>query len=304
MPLVDSSSLTTYRVTVLEFGNWFAASGSALSSSYASSSRVSFSSSWASASISASTAGTLIWPNTTTASFSQNSVSSSWADRAGNSITSSQTAGTSSFAGFSKSASFAGTSSVAITASYVNFALGVPPTSSYSISSSWSDFSNSSSYSVSASNAVTASYVRPETAVGIIKAWAQIRWTGHYTDYNSITLVESYNIASVTYANIRQNSAGYSFFTKFGVKFLTPLSDTNYTMIGTGHRSGSAVSSGDTYPCDICCAISPAHAKTTTEFTMSAKTVEDGNYTSFYSAYNHNTAGTSIYYPTVTIIVI
>lgn len=155
VPLVNSSSLTTYRVTVSSLSAWFSDSGSVQSSSWASSSLIATSASWASMSISASTANSLIWPNTTTSSFSQNSVSSSWAGRSGNSITSSFNIGTSSFSSFAKSSSWASTSSVALTASYYNFTLpnSVPPFASASLSSSWASASLSSSY------ANTASYV-------------------------------------------------------------------------------------------------------------------------------------------------
>lgn len=165
VPLVDSSSLTTYRATVTSFGGWFADSGSVLSASYASASKVSISSSWATSSISSSTSENLIWPNIATSSYGVNSLSSSWAARSGNSITSSFNTGTSSFSNLSKSSSFSGTASVAITASYVNFALGVPLTSSYAYSSSFSDNSRSGSYAQTSSwagqssTSLTASYI-------------------------------------------------------------------------------------------------------------------------------------------------
>ena len=165
IPLVDSSSLTTYRVTVTAFNDWLADSGSAVSASYALNADNAVSASWASSSISSSTTSNLMYPNTSTASYSVNSLSSSWSDRSGVAISSISTTGTASFATSAKSSSYAGTSSVALTASYVNFALGVPPTASYAYSASFSDNTRSSSYAQTASwagqadTAKTASYI-------------------------------------------------------------------------------------------------------------------------------------------------
>lgn len=165
IPLVDSSSLTTYRVTVTTFNDWLADSGSALSASYAANSDYALSSSWASSSISSSTTSNLMYPNTSTSSYSLNSLSSSWSDRSGVAVSAISTSGTASFATSTKSASYAGTSSVAITASYINFSLGVPPTSSYAYSASFSYNTRSSSYAQTASwagqsdTAKTASYI-------------------------------------------------------------------------------------------------------------------------------------------------
>lgn len=68
IPLVDSSSLTTYRVTVIAFNDWLADSGSAVSASYALNADNAVSASWASSSISSSTTSNLMYPNTSTAS--------------------------------------------------------------------------------------------------------------------------------------------------------------------------------------------------------------------------------------------
>lgn len=264
MPLVDSSSLTTYKVTVSSFSGWFAVSGSALSASWASSSRVSTSASWASSSISASTSATLIWPNTATASFAQNSISSSWADRAGNSLTSSNTLGSASWAAFAKSSSFANTASNALTASYYNFTLpsSTPPTASYSnfaTSASYSDFSKSSSYSdfsKSSSFAISASYVSSTAGGGASPiAWAVfvVKATNYSSDnaatvtngntLNKPQIINSYNVSDISWCKWHiASTASYDTFSlglteeprgNFLVTLSNPSSNLNYCVVGT-----------------------------------------------------------------------
>jgi len=157
IPLVDSGSLTTYRVTVANFGGWFSESGSVLSASWASASKISgtatasISSSWASSSISSSATLHLIYPNSSTASFGQTSLSSSWAISSSNAIRS-FAATSASWASSSISSSYATTASFTATASFtlMNFNLS---------SASWASSSVSSSYANTSSYAGTASYV-------------------------------------------------------------------------------------------------------------------------------------------------
>lgn len=264
IPLVDSSSLTTYRVTVTSFGGWLADSGSVLSASWASASNVSVSSSWASSSISASTARGLVWPNTATASFSQNSVSASWADRAGAAITASNTVGSASWATNSKSASYAGTSSVALTASYYNVSLPstIPPTASYSnfaTSASWADASKSASwadFARSSSHAVTASYVSNTAGGGASPiAWANfvVKATNYssnvpaFVEIGNLTnkpqILNGYNISDISWCQRTiYPDAAYDTFSLSTIdnpkgNFLVTLSSTssnlNYCVIGT-----------------------------------------------------------------------
>lgn len=125
-PLVQSGSLTTYRVNLTTLNNWFRVSGSCLSASWASRSLDSAqatSASWASASLTANQSISSSWASA--------SISSSFA----NSASYSEQASTSSFALVAISASFA------------------PFTQSFQASGSWASQSLSSSYAVSASYA-------------------------------------------------------------------------------------------------------------------------------------------------------
>ena len=125
-PLVQSGSMTTFRVDIATLNNWFRISGSCLSASWASASLTSLqsiSSSWASAS-----------------STALQSISSSWASA---SISS-------SYALSSSAALVAITSSFALQATSASFA---PFTQSVQASASWASASLSSSYALSASYA-------------------------------------------------------------------------------------------------------------------------------------------------------
>lgn len=121
-PLVQSGSLTTYRVSVTTLNNWFRVSGSALSASWASRSLNSLqavSASWASASLT-----------------SLQTVSASWASasRSSSFSTLAQTANTASYVINAVSASFAPfTQSVQVSASYASASLS----SSYALSASY-----------------------------------------------------------------------------------------------------------------------------------------------------------------------
>lgn len=165
IPLVDSGSLTTYRVSVSNFGGWFSESGSVRSASWASASTVSgtatasISSSWASSSISSSATLHLIYPNSSTASFGQTSLSSSWAISSSNAIIS-FAATSASWASASISSSYSKTSSYSETASYFNAA------ATDLSSASWASSSVSSSYANTASYAITASYISGIGGVG------------------------------------------------------------------------------------------------------------------------------------------
>jgi len=172
IPIVQSGSgttLTTYRTPVSSFGNWMAASGSALSSSHAISSSYAISCSWSDRGGYSISSSFLIYPNNSTASnalrspFADYSTSSSWAS---SSIFSSASLVTisSSYSRVSTSSSYSRnseTSSLAITASYFNFSIpqNVPPFATSSLSSSWASSSLSSSVAITASYALTASYI-------------------------------------------------------------------------------------------------------------------------------------------------
>lgn len=163
LPIVKSGSaliLTTFRVSINEFNNWFAASGSCSSSSFASSS---ISASWAaftSLALSASYAKTSsVSFLSTSASFANKSVSSSFANIsisssfASTTITSSYALSSSqastasyvvsaSFASTTISASYAGTTSVVISASYAGSS-SFAGTASYASNSSTASFISS-----------------------------------------------------------------------------------------------------------------------------------------------------------------
>lgn len=125
-PLVQSGSVTTFKVNVATLNNWWAISGSALSASWASASLIStqtISASWASQSLN-----------------SKFSISASWAS---SSISASYAfSASSALRGVSASYAFASTS-----ASYAPFTQIIQP------SASWASASLSSSYALSASYA-------------------------------------------------------------------------------------------------------------------------------------------------------
>jgi len=131
-PLVESSSLTTYKVTVSNLNVWWAASGSALSSSY------SITSSYAAS-----------------ASISKRALTASYLD-------------TTTTASFSVSASYAKSASRADTASYFNFSLpnNIPPFASASFSSSWASSSFSATSASWSSASLSASYARSASVAG------------------------------------------------------------------------------------------------------------------------------------------
>lgn len=167
-PLVQSSSMTTFRSDVATLNNWFMVSGSALSASWATASISairSISASFASASISAS--------------FSNVAISASYAPFT-------QTVQVSaSYASASLSASYAVTSSAAI----------VALTSSFSVSSSLSSNSISASYALSASYAPTIGDTVP---VGTIMAFGSSSAPNNWLECNgdaksTASYVELYN---------------------------------------------------------------------------------------------------------------
>lgn len=265
VPLVDSSSLTTYRVTLTSFNTWFADSGSCHSASWASASKHSdaaTSASWASSSVSSSTTSHLMYPNTSTASYAMNSLSSSWALRA---YTASLTNGTASWANIANSSSYANTSSVAITASYFNFTTGpssIPPFADACTSASWASASISASraitasYAISSSWATTASYVQ-STAGGGASPIAWANFVVKATNYSSNTpatvttgnsvnkpqILNSYNVSDVSWC--KYNIASTASWDTFGlnlteaprgnflVTLANPSSNLSYCVVGT-----------------------------------------------------------------------
>lgn len=240
-PLVDSSSLTTYRSNVVQLGTWLSTSGSALSSSYASASSISVSSSWASSSFTSSTSVTLIYPNTSTASYSVNGGSSSFSVSSSYAGTSSVTTGTSSYSSFSISSSYARTASLSDTASYVNFtATNIPQIASSSISSSWASSSFSSSYSVTSSYSLSSSYSSTSSFVtsagSKIKAFGWMLW--QKTVIRNTQIFFGYNMYSASYLGVVYQHAETPSTTSYGtdhawlIHMSEPLPSTDYVVVG------------------------------------------------------------------------
>jgi len=290
--LVDSSSKTTYRVPVTSVGAWMAVSGSSLSSSWASASAHSISSSWASSSISSSVSGHLTWPNTSTASFAQRALSSSWSDRSGYAF-------------------LANTASIADTASYYNFTLpsSTPPfadactsaswassslSSSYALSASYSDaaksasWANTASYALTSSQALTASYVKPTSGGSVTPiAWATVLIPDN-TNYSSDTpstvlygnihnkpiVINGYNVSDVSwYKKTLTPNSGYLYGVTFTpnnqddapnllITLTNASSNLNYCVIGSGAET-------DNRNEEISIAFYPYQLRTSTQFVIS-----------------------------------
>lgn len=250
IPLVDSSSLTTYRSSVNELNGWMSISGSVLSASQASSS--------ISASYAPEKATTLF-----TGSIYQ--ITSSWSK---NSLTASSLfniiyVATSSW---TITSSFSQKSELSNTASYVNFLLpgNTPLIASSSISSSWASQSlNSfsaatSSYAITSSFARTASFsimaqsaskVSSDANPGIAKAfvsfwiWASPATVGVGSWLSPVKL-SSFNVASVVYDGnflVNPNAGGNPAFyfkafagEQFRINFTTPMPNATYCVVCSG----------------------------------------------------------------------
>lgn len=269
-PLVDSGSLTTYRLDFNDFGTYFFASGSSRSASYANTASYAITSSYtfqaedsfyAEAAVTADRATTLVWPNNASAHFATeslyatHSVSSSYALTASYSFSSSF-ATTASFA-LDGGAGIISGGSYNISCSYASASMSA----SYALSASKAE---SASYAFSASNAETASYAlaAPEANLlshpGIAAAWALVCGTaslvytpGERTMYNPAVL-SGYNIrddieylGETLVPSADPGDKPFGFFGSslplkiWGVKFATPMSHTNYTVLtGLGGEQG------------------------------------------------------------------
>lgn len=180
-PLVQSGSLTTYRVNLTTLNNWFRASGSVLSASWASRSldaTRATSASWASASLTSL--------QTISASWASSSISSSYARSASRSE---QTL----------SSSFA---NVAISASYAPFS------QEFQASSSWASQSLSSSYAVSASYAPAIGDTVP---LGTIMAFAGTIAPNNWLECNGDALLTSSYINLYAAIGNTEPSSSYGF---------------------------------------------------------------------------------------------
>jgi hypothetical protein len=275
IPIVRSGSLTTYRVSITEFNNWLAQSGSILSASYATAST--------SASFGLSASYALL---ATSASYALNSLSASYALFASNAQSASATI-TASFANAALSsstsltASFANVSNTSATASYINFNVTSPSLVTASISSSWA------SSSLSASLAQTASFVATASAAssliggisgpGIAKAWATLVCTSSKpggstinapgVDWNNLAVVNGHNVSSSvrTFGQVPTNGSGHTYpgpNTQFHwlVTLLNPLPSINYAVIGGGGEPANEY---------LNCTMFPTAPRTTTQFTLS-----------------------------------
>lgn len=180
-PLVQSGSLTTYRVNLTTLNNWFRVSGSVLSASWASRSldaTRATSASWASASLTSL--------QTISASWASSSISSSYARSASRSE---QTL----------SSSFA---NVAISASYAPFS------QAFQASSSWASQSLSSSYAVSASYAPAIGDTVP---LGTIMAFAGTVAPNNWLECNGDALLTSSFINLYAAIGNTEPSSSYGF---------------------------------------------------------------------------------------------
>jgi len=253
IPIVKDSGLTTFRTTFETVAEWISASVVASSSYSTISASYSESSSYAVSSSHANFADNLIYPNTSTASWAINSnnsltsVSASWALLANMATSASWAPFTTTTA--VPSASWASESLHAASASWA------PP----QISASWASSSLSSSFlrgtatgsngsgKVSffgtaswAKNAETASYATNVPASsGPIKAFASFTMPADYKNTDVVTILNSFNIASITIYSGKISTWNDNTDFCFQVNFVTPMSNTNYFVIGGGGEPGS-----------------------------------------------------------------
>lgn len=254
IPLVQSSSLTTFKTTLSSLSNWISSSVAAsssissISASYAKSASISISGSFA------QTSNNLIYPNTSTASYAlkaQISVSASFASQS----ISSSNAVSASWAPFTAvtavaSSSWSSQSFQSVSASWAP----VPVSSSWASSSLSSSFlkgtatgSNSTGVSFfgTASNCLTASYVLPTAGALAIKAYANFIIPANFTNTppnNTVNILSSGNIATIVinYGIINTWMNGNYYY--FTVTFSNALSNNNYFTIGNaGERGGGGI---------------------------------------------------------------
>jgi len=166
LPIVQNNSTTTFRTTFATVGNWISSSVQASSSVSSVSASNAISSSYAQVGGSSSFATNLIYPNTSTASYSISSSHTNQSDNA----RSSSTAISASWAPLQNATQFATSASWA-SASIFSTSASFASSSKSSISSSWASSSLSSSTSVSSSfatKAITSSFA--QTASFLINA--------------------------------------------------------------------------------------------------------------------------------------
>ena len=205
LPLVDSGSLTTYRISLDDFNNWLDASGSVNTASYANSSSYAISASYANSASYSITSSYAI--------FSTDAYWAVIATNADNSDTASYAKTASILLGTLDTASYAKTSSISLSSSYAL-------TASYELSSSYalsSSYGYSSSYAIIASNAITASYaqstsptalVYPPLISGlrIIPSWKTYGLVSDYSDIPFQQFVIKVNAAVLTDSATGTNS--------------------------------------------------------------------------------------------------
>lgn len=180
-PLVQSGSLTTYRVNLTTLNNWFRVSGSVLSAS------------WASRSLDASQATSASWASASLTSLQ--SISASWASA---SISASY-ARSASRSEQTLSSSFA---NVAISASYAPFS------QEFQASSSWASQSLSSSFAISASYAPVIGDTVP---LGTIMAFAGTTAPQNWLECNGDALSTGSFIELYTAIGNTEPSSSYGF---------------------------------------------------------------------------------------------
>ena len=248
IPVVQSSSLTTYKMSTSVLGTWISSavtvtsSLTTISASYAISSSKTISSSFASIS------SNLNYPNTSTASYSitsSYSVSSSWALQAATSP-SSQFSISASWASASLSSSFAKTASFAVSASWANVSLSSTSASwaSASISSSFLNGPHTGSTFGTSSWAVSASYAN--TTFGTPKAFASCIVSASFTTVapnNRIKILSSYNISSITIVNKKIDTWMSSAYYCFEVNFINPMSSSQFLVVGHAGEYGVHIAS-------------------------------------------------------------
>jgi hypothetical protein len=165
----------------------------------------------------------------------------------------------------SGTASFASRSFVSTTSSFASSSFAAT-SASFASSSTSSSFAVTSSYLIGA-------YTNP------VKAWAQVTWSaGRATN----ALFKSFNISSMTFLNFFTNTDTWA---QFGLVFTTPLTSTNYILIGTGDQPYA-----NREPATVI--LHPVYAnRTTTSCTMSVGTDNSAFYTSTGGTYPNTEYG-------------
>jgi hypothetical protein len=290
--IVQQSTLTTFNTTLDVVAAWISSSVGASSSFASFSSSYALSSSFAQVGGSSSYALSLIYPNTSTASYAitaSNALSASWSPVQG-------------VTAFSISSSWASASIWATSSSFASQSISsswapYPASASWSSASLTSLTTTSSSYadvSITASYAATASYVPTASinAINFIKAFGMFYATGSLgTPFNQSAFIPysgSYNFGNAVYVGNTYQAPGYGGMQTGSVKKVvgmnygnahtwifnmnTPLPTTNYTIIcAHGGEQGTEWMILVNYP---------DAARTTTAFSMSyvgGTTNWDGN---------------------------